>query len=568
MSIFGDIFKSILPAAASFIPGIGQIAGPALAAMMSGMNGGGAGGNSLANMLAGMATAQRIPGQTQAGEYTPPEGGFGTYNYIPTGASQIDPQLLQMIMGSAGMNQGAVDWANPINTSLAIQGINNPYASSMIGNLAGTGDQAINFGSDMLAMAPGLTQGAYNTTWQAGNLLQQAQNNPFTQQMIQGAQNIGQSVAGAGAGLQGGAQDYMSNVANTVGSLNANPYTQLAQAGGNQAGSMMQSAGMGGFNQGQQFSNAAGAGIPAAQAVLGTAFDPQDELYARALTNTQDQLGVHLARTGLTNSGAGAGIAADALKNFNIDWQNNQLGRQLEGLSGYTSAMTGAGNNLGQGQNLQTGGASTYAQGAALPAQTYQNLGAMKLDNLGQVGAALGTGANVMPTAANLQFGGNSAGYDASMGNLASLGNFISGYGNAVQGQGTMANNVGQIGNNAINMMGAGAQMPFQGYQNYYNGANSALGNFYGNASAGSDLLNQNVGQGFDYLRAVNSGAQTAGSNASGAQNSTASQNASAAAGLSPRIQGGINGLGSLFNSIFNRQPQVNSAYPSWATGR
>lgn len=610
MSIFGDIFKTLLPIGASFIPGIGPIAGPALAALM----GQGGGGNA-ASMIAGQMTGQRMPGQTTAGEYTPQAGSMGTYNYIPTGATQIDPALIQMILGSAGQNTDTNNFMNPANTQLAQQGMNNPYLAAMMSGLSANAANASGMGnmlsasmpgimqgaynttsqagdliSQLQGLVPGLTQGAYNNTWQAGNILSQAQNNPYAQQMISGAQNIGQGMVGAGGQLQGGATDYLSSIGNTVGSLNNNPYTAMAQQGGNQAGGMLQQAGTGGFNQGQQLSGAASAGLPASQSVLNTAFDPQQQLYNRTLQQTQDQLGAFLARSGLTNSGAGAQIASDAFNNFNIDWQNNQLGRQLEGLQGYNSGISGAGSNMGAGNNMMTQGAGTYAQGAALPAQTYQNLGAMQLDNLGRVGSALGQAGGALGQAGNLQLGGNSAGYDASMGNLAQLGNFntaygnavgqqgtmfnnvgnimgnaISGYGNAVGNQSTVAGNMGNLGNTITNLGQYGATAPYQGYQTGYGDMNTALVNYLTNASSGSNLYNQNIGQFQNYLGGVMTGANNASSAASGAQNRTTDQNASAAAGISPLIQGGLNALGNLF------RPQTGSAssyYPSWATGR
>src|SRR6202012_779968 len=59
--------------------------------------------------LAGTAlTQQRIPGQTTSGEYSPTGNSLGaTYNYIPTGATQIDPNLIASILGINQQNAGA-----------------------------------------------------------------------------------------------------------------------------------------------------------------------------------------------------------------------------------------------------------------------------------------------------------------------------------------------------------------------------------------------------------------------------------------------------------------------------
>lgn len=502
-----------------------------------------------ANALAGMATAQRIPGQTQAGEYTPQAGGFGTYNYIPTGATQIDPALISAILGSLGVNQGVAGQAGTTNAdNFAFASGNQPYSDY----LGAMGDYA-NFarGSNAALGQIGATLGGAgnaNLSNLAG-LFAQSQNNPFAQSMISGAQGIGQNLLGAGSGLQNLTQSYLGGVQNQVGSLLANPYLQLAQMGGNQAGSMLQGTGASTYGQGQQLSNAASGGIPAAQSVLNTAFDPQQQLYDRTLQQTQDQIGALLARTGLTNSGAGGKIAADALSNFNIDWQNNQLGRQTTGLSSYNNALTGAGNNLSTGANLQTGAAGTYAQGAALPAQTYQQLGDLQLGNLNALGSAASTGANVLPTAGNLQLQGNSAGYGAFNTDLANQLGYAQAYGNGTQQYGNTANQLGQLtGQMGTNLYNA-AQSPFNAFTNVTGAQNTALSNFLTNATSGSNLTNQNITQLMNYLNSVMTGANNASNAASGAQGRTVTQNANAAAGMTPLIQGGIDALGGAFKN-------------------
>jgi hypothetical protein len=154
---------------------------------------------------------------------------------------------------------------------------------------------------------------------------------------------------------------------NTYGS----PYQQAANQAGQQYG-----------NLGSQLTNAAGLQfgqqqglLNAGQQVYNTAFDPQNALYNRTVQQLQDQTGATNSMYGLGSSAAGAGVANQALGNFNIDWQNQQLQRQLQGLQGYGSAVGQAGQTAAQGGALGSAGAGYTLQGGQLPYQTAQTLG-------------------------------------------------------------------------------------------------------------------------------------------------------------------------------------------------
>lgn len=154
---------------------------------------------------------------------------------------------------------------------------------------------------------------------------------------------------------------------NTYGS----PYQQAANLAGQQYG-----------NLGSQLTNAAGLQfgqqqglINAGQQVYNTAFDPQNALYNRTVQQLQDQTGATNSMYGLGSSAAGAGVANQALGNFNIDWQNQQLQRQLAGLQGYGSAVGQAGQAAAQGGALGQAGAGATLQGGQLPYETAQYLG-------------------------------------------------------------------------------------------------------------------------------------------------------------------------------------------------
>jgi hypothetical protein len=133
--------------------------------------------------------------------------------------------------------------------------------------------------------------------------------------------------------------------------------------------------------------------------VMNTAFDPQSMLYQKLLQQNQDQTNVTNAMYGVSGTPYGAGVADMSNQNFNIDWQNQQLQRQIAGLQGFGSAVGAAGGALGSagtafgqatptaqaGQNLVTGSAelpfATIAAGAGANTNAIQ----------GGIGATTGT---------------------------------------------------------------------------------------------------------------------------------------------------------------------------------
>lgn len=212
-------------------------------------------------------------------------------------------------------------------------------------------------------------------------------------QADQGYQQGVNSLAAGGQQLQNtaipGYQSLYSNVQN-------NPYYAGAQqAAGNtaQLGQQFQqtnhaAAGqMGGFAQqlggyAQQFGQ--------------TAFDPQSALYNRMYQQQMDQQNAINAQYGVAGSPYGAGVAGQTANNFNIDWQNQQLARQLQGLQGLSTAGGAMGQAYGQASNLDQSGILFGQETSQLPYQTY-------LNQQGQVQSALdalvqGTNAAYGPT--------------------------------------------------------------------------------------------------------------------------------------------------------------------------
>ncbi|KVF31756.1 hypothetical protein WJ08_13790 [Burkholderia vietnamiensis] len=186
--------------------------------------------------------------------------------------------------------------------------------------------------------------------------------------------------------------------------------------------------------------------------VYNTAMDPQSALYNRTRQQVTDQSNAVNSMYGLGTSAAGAGLTNQALSNFNIDWQNNQLQRQLQGLQGYAGMANTAGRygELGTSQasavpgNTLLAGSTPYNVGqtiAATPGSLANTYGSYLNSNLygpaeGIMGSTIpymnyGQGAQSVPFQSQAQGAG-------ALGSLVSQG--ISGLGNNPQIQNAFSN--------------------------------------------------------------------------------------------------------------------------------
>ncbi len=213
-----------------------------------------------------------------------------------------------------------------------------------------------------------------------------------------------------------------------------NPYADMYLAGAQTAGNMGQFAGEQGFSAGRTamdtgntFQTAARSVIPYAGAIANTAFDPQNALYAKTQHDLIDQTRAAQAARGVATTPYGAAGESDTLRKFDIDWQNNQLGRQVTGGNAAAGMINSAGNTGNTGANtanagaaLETGGAATYANASGLPYSTYGNIGTGQFGALNnwQTGAQGGQQLQLNPVQAYLQYlgVGNQAGGVANQG--------------------------------------------------------------------------------------------------------------------------------------------------------
>lgn len=193
--------------------------------------------------------------------------------------------------------------------------------------------------------------------------------------------NMGGAAENAFQGIGGlqpftnAAQGALPYAQNTFQSLYNNPYAGQFQQGAGTAGQLGTNAALGSFGAGAQ---TAGAGLglfPGAQAVMQSGFDPQNALYNRTLQQVTDQTRSGLEARGLDNTPYGAGVEGQTLGNFNIDWQNNLLGREATA-AGAAGGLVGQGAgavNMGTGIMNQAPG--QYLSSAAMPYATAMGIG-------------------------------------------------------------------------------------------------------------------------------------------------------------------------------------------------
>ncbi len=216
-----------------------------------------------------------------------------------------------------------------------------------------------------------------------------AVNNAFSGiQNFSNQPNIPQQTYGTAAGAFGG---------NTFGNSGYNPADTV------QAGNWM-------TGQAQAMS-------PYVTQMFNMGFDPQNEYYGRAAHNVEQQARASQGARGLQMTPYGAGLEDSAMGNFNLDWENQRLGRASQGLQA-------GGNLMGQiNQGVQGG------QNMAQSAGTWQSNIAQMLSQLGLAGQQQPQMAiqdwlnytNQGSTSANNRFQGQMAGYQAQQASDAAM---------------------------------------------------------------------------------------------------------------------------------------------------
>ena len=230
-----------------------------------------------------------------------------------------------------------------------------------------------------------------------------------------------------------------------ISDIQNNPYYGTALSGATDAAAMGRSGanqmfGMAGQDQalggqiaGQvpQLQGLAGQMGQAVKPLMESGFDPQSALFNRSQGRLMDQTNATNAMSGLGGTPYGASVGANAMGNFDINWENNQQQREIAGANAAGSAAGTAGNLYGQaGQSAGQAG-SLYGQAgnlygaapgllsstSAMPSNVYtgqigQTLGALGARNQGAnqgiagYGSLLGSGQNAMTGANSLNTSG------------------------------------------------------------------------------------------------------------------------------------------------------------------
>ena len=223
--------------------------------------------------------------------------------------------------------------------------------------------------------------------------------------------------------------------------------------------------------------------------ILKTAFDPQGALYDQLQNQVAQQSAAQAAQAGLGGTAYGASVGSNALGNFNINWQNQQLARQAQGLQAAepafaeATALPGAAASSADAA-FQTAGAlpGAVAGSAIAPMQAGAGLPGATLSSFDQpisVGAGLPGGVMQQGGAIGNTIAGLSQAAGALPGNIAGQ------YGN-------LASQASQLGFAPISQY-AGLM---QGLPGFYQSGATLGGLPYGVGSTGTSNALQALGSG------------------------------------------------------------------------
>lgn len=182
---------------------------------------------------------------------------------------------------------------------------------------------------------------------------------------------------------------YLPQAQGITQNLVNNPYAGGYQSGAGTASQMGQAGAMGAFGQGGNLYGQAGNMFGMGNSIAQSAFDPQNDLYARTVQQLQDQTRASGAARGIAMTPYGAGLENDAMRKFNTDWQSAQLGRQVQGGQAAGNLYGQGAGLITQGAGLQAGAPGQYGAASAMPYGAYNTIGGNQfgaLNSLGQFG--------------------------------------------------------------------------------------------------------------------------------------------------------------------------------------
>lgn len=210
-----------------------------------------------------------------------------------------------------------------------------PAIVAIAGMVSGGSDSGGNGGSSSSATYVPTGQGQADTNWQ--------------------------SIMSRLMGTAGGQADTLTPYLQSAFGNTANLYQQLQGRMGRYGGYME--------NQGTSLFGAADNLHHAGDDLYNTAKDPEGALRARLQQQTTDNSRAATSARGIGMSGEAAGLENQALSNFNMDWEDRQLGRQTQGLQGAVGAYDAAGRSALGGASLLDNSTNMFRGAGALPFQ-------------------------------------------------------------------------------------------------------------------------------------------------------------------------------------------------------
>lgn len=338
-------------------------------------------------------------------------------------------------------------------------------AAPVVGAVAGAATSSL--------LAPGTSGGSSSLYVPTGLSAEDQQWQAIQNQLYNTYQNAGLNQYGLGS-LQSG--------------VNANnQYAPGLQSAANAAGSQYGNLANTLNQQSQQNYGTQQALLNAGQQVYNLGLDPNQALYNQTLNNVQQQTGATNSQYGLGSSGVGAGVQNQALNNFNIGWNAQQLQNAATGLSAYDQAAAQAG-SYGQLANQQGSAAPaaqlqagqvpyTTAQGiAAVPGQLGNTYGQYLNQNVYGPGQTLqSVGQNYLNYGAGL----NTTAFNANNQGAGALGSAVS---QGISGLGSQAQNLSNYFGGSSGF-GGGVGAGYGGYGGFGSAPSSSYGlgaNTYG----------------------------------------------------------------------------------------
>jgi hypothetical protein len=330
------------------------------------------------------------------------------------------------------------------------------------------------------------TPAGQNYPFAQGAVFNDIVNNPFIDQGINASQSaaltglnqVGPEALQAGGWLNDTAntglmdasaalsQGFDPRYSQAITDIQNNPYYGTALSGATDAAAMGRTGagaiqGLAGSIGGQvpQLQGLAGQMGSVVNPLLASGFDPRSALFNRTEGRLMDQTNAINAMSGLGGTPYGASVGANAMSNFDIDWQNQQLARQAQAAGAAGQAAGTAGNLYGQaGQSANTA-AGLYGTAPNLLASTSQMPSGVYTQHIGQILDALkareqGANQGIAGFSSLLGSGGQALTQGNAL-NTSGL-NTINQYGNqpyntqSTMGQNTLSGltNLTQLGNN------------------------------------------------------------------------------------------------------------------------